>query len=286
MRLISWNVQWGRDANGTVDLARAVDAARGLGDFDVLCAQELTRGFHALPGGPSGDQYAELAALLPGYAVFDAIGVDLPPLEPGAPRRQFGNALATRLPVERALRHALPWPASAAAPSMPRCALEVTLRAPFGPLRVVVTHLEYYSAQQRLAQVDALRRLHREAAAHARASAPPETPASPFAPSARAADAIVCGDFNSAYRSDAYRRFLAPFPDAPRFVDAWLARHPGKTPPMTAGVYDTAQWSEGPMTCDFAFVTDTLVRRLSRCEIDGTVRASDHQPIVLELSDA
>ncbi|VBY53081.1 endonuclease/exonuclease/phosphatase family protein [Burkholderia pseudomallei] len=40
------------------------------------------------------------------------------------------------------------------------------------------------------------------------------------------------------------------------------------------------------MTCDFAFVTDTLVRRLSRCEIDGTVRASDHQPIVLELSDA
>ncbi|WP_009905114.1 endonuclease/exonuclease/phosphatase family protein, partial [Burkholderia thailandensis] len=101
MRLISWNIQWGRDANGTVDLARTIDAARGLGDFDVLCMQEVTRGFHALPGGPSGDQYAELAALLPGYAVFDAIGVDLPPLGPGAPRRQFGNALATRLPVER-----------------------------------------------------------------------------------------------------------------------------------------------------------------------------------------
>ncbi|MET5012729.1 endonuclease, partial [Burkholderia pseudomallei] len=48
----------------------------------------------------------------------------------------------------------------------------------------------------------------------------------------------------------------------------------------------TAQWSEGPLTCAFAFVTDTHVRRLSRCEIDGTVRASDHQPIVLELSDA
>ncbi|SMF98047.1 endonuclease/exonuclease/phosphatase family protein [Burkholderia singularis] len=286
MRLISWNIQWGRDASGTVDLARTIDAARRLGDFDVLCLQEVTRGFPALPGGPSDDQYAELAALLPGYDVFEAIGVDLPPRAPGAPRRQFGNALATRLPAERVLRHALPWPASADAPSMPRCALEVTLRARFGAVRVVVTHLEYYSSTQRLAQIDALRRLHREAVAHARDSAPAETLDGPFAASARAADAIVCGDFNSAYASAAYRRFVAPFPDAPRFVDAWLARHPGKAPPPTAGVYDTAQWADGPLTCDFVFVTETLAERITRCEIDSATHASDHQPIVLELNDA
>ncbi|QKM47374.1 hypothetical protein B7760_01384 [Burkholderia glumae] len=52
MRLIDWNIQWGRDASGRVELARTVAQARALADFDVWCVQELTRGFPALPGGP------------------------------------------------------------------------------------------------------------------------------------------------------------------------------------------------------------------------------------------
>jgi endonuclease/exonuclease/phosphatase family metal-dependent hydrolase len=283
MRLIDWNIQWGRDADGVVDLPRTVAAARALGDFDVLCMQEVTRGFGALSGHPGPDQFAELAALLPGYTIVEAIGADLPPTTPGAPRRQFGNALATRLPVARVMRHVLPWPADDAAPSMPRVALEAELSTASGPVRVTVTHLEYYSAQQRRAQVDALRDRHREACAHADRPARAENPDGPFSATGQPRDAIVCGDFNSAYGSDAYRRFLEPVDGAPRFVDAWAALHPGCTPPPTAGVYDTVQWSEGPLACDFVFVTETLLPRVRRCEIDGDVRASDHQPIMLEL---
>lgn len=283
MRLIDWNIQWGRDADGVVDLARSIAAARLLGDFDVLCLQEVTRGFGALPGQLGPDQFAELAALLPGYTIVDAIGADLPALEPGAPRRQFGNAIATRLPVGRVLRQLLPWPADAGAPSMPRVALDVELATPSGPLRVVTTHLEYYSARQRLAQVDALRARHQEACAHADRPAPAENATGPFSATGQPRGAIICGDFNSAFGSDAYRRLLEPIADAPPFVDAWVARHPGRTPPPTAGVYDTVQWSEGPLACDFVFVTDTLLPRVTRCEIDGDVRASDHQPVVLEL---
>src|ERR1700682_6387728 len=95
MRLISWNVQWGRNAEGDVNLARTIDEARRIADFDVLCMQEITRGFGVLPGHPSDDQFAELAAALPGFTVLDAIGADLAPLDAGARRRQFGNALAT-----------------------------------------------------------------------------------------------------------------------------------------------------------------------------------------------
>lgn len=283
MRLIDWNVQWGRDADGVVDLARTIAAARRLGDFDVLCMQEVTRGFGALPGQPGPDQFTELAALLPGYTIFEAIGADLPPLEPDAARRQFGNAIATRLPVGRVLRQLLPWPADAGEPSMPRVALEVELTTPSGALRIITTHLEFYSARQRLAQVDALRARHREACAHADQPAPAENATGPFTATGQARDAIICGDFNSAFDSDAYRRLLEPIADAPSFVDAWVARHPGHTPPPTAGVYDTAQWSDGPLACDFVFVTDTLLPRVTRCEIDGDVRASDHQPVVLEL---
>ncbi len=97
---------------------------------------------------------------------------------------------------------------------------------------------------------------------------------------------IVCGDLNSGWRDEAYPRLLAPIGGASGLVDAWTCRHPGATPPPTAGVYDTAQWQDGAMTCDFVFVTDTLAERILRCEIDGTTRASDHQPILLELRDA
>lgn len=288
MKLCSWNVQWGRDATGTVDFARTVREARRLVDFDVLCLQEVTRGFGTLPGHPGGDQFAELAALLPGFTVIEAIGSDLPAYGGGnggsGPRRQFGNAIATRLPVGQVIRHALPWPADPAAPSMQRVALEAVLDAPGGALRVLVTHLEFYSLTQRLAQVDELRRLQQEAAAHAARPAPAENADGPFAATARPVSAIVCGDFNSAWNEEAYRRMLAPLAGSPPFIDAWTALHPGAMPPPTAGVYDKVQWDSGPLTCDFVFVTEDLRSRLLRCEIDGATQSSDHQPIVLELA--
>ena len=283
MQLLSWNIQWGRDAHGVVDLARTVTQARRLADFDVLALQEVTRGFHALPGGPSDDQFAELAAALPGFTVLEAIGADLPPLQAGRARRQFGNALATRLPVDSVIRHSLPWPADASAPSMQRVALEAVVQAPGGPLRIIVTHLEFYSLKQRLAQVDELRRLQQEAADHARHPAPAENATGPFAPTARPISAILCGDFNSEFGSPAYQRFIEPFDDGSGFVDAWTFLHPGHTPPPTAGVYDKAQWSSGAIACDFVFVTKDLCNRVVRCEIDGATQASDHQPVVLEL---
>ncbi|MCS6457017.1 endonuclease, partial [Burkholderia thailandensis] len=178
-------------------------------------------------------QFAELAALLPGFTVVEAIGADLPPTVPGAPRRQFGNAIASRLPVGRVMRRLLPWPADDAAPSMPRVALEVELATASGPLRVTTTHLEYYSARQRRAQVDALHDRHREACAHADRPARAENADGPFSATAQPRDAIICGDFNSAYDSDAYRHFLEPVDSAPRFVDAWAALHPGVAPPPT-----------------------------------------------------
>ena len=298
MRLVSWNVQWGRDASGVVDLAHTIREARHLADFDVLCLQEITRGFRALPGTPGDDQFAELAALLPGFTVIEAIGADLgvdagadpaaAPRTGRAPRRQFGNAIATRLPVAQIFRHLLPWPADPAAPSMQRVALEAVLdlsgaTASRGALRVLVTHLEFYSERQRLAQVDALRQLQQEAAAHAAHPAPAEHAEGPFACTARPVSAIVCGDFNSAFGSAAYARMLEPLAGSPQFIDAWTTLHPGATPPPTAGVYDTEQWSDGPLACDFVFVTEDLRGRLKRCAIDSATQASDHQPIVLEL---
>jgi endonuclease/exonuclease/phosphatase family metal-dependent hydrolase len=300
MKLVDWNMQWGCGVDGRVDLGRIVQEARALCDFDVLCLQEVTRGFNEEPaagglkGGPSADQFAELAALLPDMTVLDAIGSDLPSLGASRHRRQFGNAIATRLPVRQVLRHSLPWPADPARPSMLRVALEAVLEADIGPLRVISTHLEFYSEKQRskptsysekqrLAQVARLRELHQQACAHACFPARAERPDSPFADTARPISAILCGDFNSAFEDAAYCGMLEPIADAPAFVDAWARAHPGEPRAATVGLYDHEQWPDGPFACDFVFVTQDLTARIASCEVDPHSRSSDHQPMWLEL---
>src|SRR5262245_62145183 len=129
MRLLCWNVQSCRGMDGETDPARTAAEARRLADPDVLCLQEV-------------DSEA-LAQALPEYQPAWATGVDVPL---GAGRYRFGNLVLSRRPVGRVLRHSLPWPPSPDKPSMPRVAVEAVVEAPFGLVRVVTTHLEYYSA--------------------------------------------------------------------------------------------------------------------------------------------
>jgi len=154
MRLLTWNIQWGQGMDGRVDLGRVARDLRGIGEFDVVCLQEVAVNFPGLAGNDGGDQVAELAALLPGYTPIYAPATDLP--DGGGGRKQFGNAIFSRLPVGQVWRHLLPWPVDAGVPSMQRVLLEVVARTEFGPLRVMTTHLEYYSLAQRQAQIDGL----------------------------------------------------------------------------------------------------------------------------------
>ena len=63
VKLVSWNIQWGRGADGRVDLARIVEHARRFADFDVLCLQEVASGYPQLPGLDGSDQFAALIEL-------------------------------------------------------------------------------------------------------------------------------------------------------------------------------------------------------------------------------
>ena len=91
--------------------------------------------------------------------------------------------ILSRLPVAQVLRVQLPWPADPAVRSMPRMLLEAVVQAPFGPLRVMTTHLEYYSQTQRAAQVEALRAHHAEACGTPSTTAPAAIPATRSRPS-------------------------------------------------------------------------------------------------------
>ena len=278
MRLLSWNVQWCRGLDGIVDPSRIAREARRLADPDVLCLQEVSVGFAELPGSRGEDQVEALRRELPDYAVFFGSAVDIP--GEGRARQRFGNIVASRLPVGRVLRHTLPWPPTRA-PSMPRAALEATVQAPFGGVRVTSTHLEYYSSRHRAAQIERLRELH--------CDANPETADSrdekgPFAALARPQSAIVCGDFNLPPQDPLHARFLEPFSDdTPKFVDAWEALLPGEPHAHTFRVHERDE-GEAPSCCDYVFISEDLRPRLKSISVDGMNRASDHQPVVLELA--
>jgi endonuclease/exonuclease/phosphatase family metal-dependent hydrolase len=283
MKLIQWNIQWGRGMDGRVDLARIVRTARAMADFDAICMQEVADNFPALPGNDDRDQFAELAALLPGFQMAAAFGVDV--AGDGGRRRRFGNVIFTRYTVLAVRRHALPWPADPGQESMPRVAVEATLQSPMGPLRLATTHLEYYSDVQRRAQALRLRNLHDEACHRAMHPGPATAQGGPFDAPAQATHAILCGDFNFAPENPAYAEIQhALAGGAPAYRDAWaIAR--GREPHAPTFCVHSTSYSKTPYCCDFAFVSGDVARRVRSIEVDGATTASDHQPVLLDFDD-
>lgn len=283
MVLLTWNIQWGRGADGRVDIDRMLAQAKRFADFDVLCLQEVSAGYPELPGNDGTDQFSAIAEKLPGFTAVAGVATDVPDAS-GRGRRRFGNMLLSRFPVQQVFRHLLPWPAEPGVKSMQRVAVEASLDTPLGQIRVTTTHLEYYSTKQRRAQVERLRLLHQEACAHARASAAASPEDGPFFYPPRARPSVLTGDFN--FLPDSTDRLFMTSPiDAttPVYRDAWKIVHANHGHTPTVGVYDKTQWPGPPFTFDFVFVSEDLADKVSDIRVDPTSDASDHQPMVIEL---
>lgn len=258
--------------DGKVDPARIAREAKALCDPDVCCFQEVAINFPALEGSSGEDQPAELAKGFPGFSAHFAPVVDVPGGKGG--RQQFGNLILSRLPVHQVFRHTLPWPPEDKVPSMPRVAIEAVVEAPWGLVSVLSTHLEFFSATQRAAQVECLIQLQREREAHA--ASKPGYKSGPFEPRPRPAASILAGDFN----------MKAADPSAARlrevWQDAWSTAHPGEPHLPTFCLFDDT-YEKIPYCCDFVFLTGDLAARLASVRVDLETKASDHQPVIVEL---
>jgi endonuclease/exonuclease/phosphatase family metal-dependent hydrolase len=280
MKLVTWNTQWCCGLDGVTSPQRIVDTARQLADFDVLCLQEISVNYPGLAGNPGHDQPAMLRELLPGFQVFFGAAVD--EWSAGGERRRFGNLIATRLPVAQLQHHTLPYPADAGVRSMPRVCTSLTVLDPaLGPVRVMTTHLEFYSKRQRMAQARALLALHAEASA--RAAAPPQLSddGSPFQSKPQTARAVLCGDFNLRPSDPEYAVLTDPAADAP-LHDAWRVLNGDAPHPPTFCLYDR-RYEPQPVSCDFFFVSDELKGHVRGLAVDTVTQASDHQPLALDL---
>jgi endonuclease/exonuclease/phosphatase family metal-dependent hydrolase len=278
MRLITWNVQWGRGMDGRVDPARVIAHAREMADFDVICLQEVADNFPDLDGNDASNQFATYAALLPGFTAIEGIGLDI--ADEAGRRKRFGNMILTRYRVPQVLRYTLPWEA-AATRNMPRVLIEAVALTPLGPLRLMTTHLEYSSPVLRAAQVEGIREAHRTGVA--RHATPREPGPGTYAATPASRSAILTGDFNMKPEDAAKARISAPFDgDVPPLLDVWTATRPGEPHPPSFCIYD--QTYGAPHTCDFVFATPDLAERVTRIVYDVETKVSDHQPVLVEFA--
>lgn len=286
MKILSWNTQWCCGLDGLVSPQRIVQGARDLVDADVLCLQEIAVNYPGLQGG-AGDQLAQLQDLLPGWQLFFGAAVDE---FTTVGRQRFGNLIATRLPALQAQHYPLPYPADAEVLSMPRmCTVVTVMDARLGAVRVMTTHLEYYSKRQRMAQALALRSLHIGACAQADAKPKDCRDGSPFQRKSHTPHAVLCGDFNFEPHEPEYAVLTAPWAAGDegavkpgQWHDSWHLLHPDMPQPPTFKLFDRRYGPE-PVACDFMLVSDSLRNRVCDWQTDARSQASDHQPVVLSL---
>jgi endonuclease/exonuclease/phosphatase family metal-dependent hydrolase len=284
MKLITWNVQWCRGVDKRVDPARVVADAQRIADFDVLCLQEIADNYpDPLLGGSKGEnQFSIIASLLPGYTAIEGVAVDQ--LGRNGKRSRFGNMILSRYPVQQAFRHLLPYPADHDVPSMPRVAVEAVVAAPFGDVRVITSHLEYYSQRKRSAQVEALRAIYAEGHGYASNPRVGQEDEGPYVAFPRPAATVVTGDFNLEPDDPLHALMGAPFADGtPPLFDAWELVHPGQPHAPTFKIYEKQVPGEPELHCDFIFVSDGLRSRVRGLAVDTGTQVSDHQPVLLTL---
>jgi len=144
LRVLSYNIHTGIGSDNVLNLDRTADTIRGARP-DVVALQEVD--VHWAERSEFKDQARELGRLLR-MRVFFAPIYDLDPLTPGAPRRQYGVAILSRLPMPHTANLEItrlstqdPNPVPAPAPGFAEAVVVVKGVA----VHVYATHLDYRS---------------------------------------------------------------------------------------------------------------------------------------------
>jgi endonuclease/exonuclease/phosphatase family metal-dependent hydrolase len=151
LRVMTFNIHHGAGTDGRLDLSRIAQVVREA-EVDVVGLQEVDRHFGAR--SDFVDQAAWLAKELNMHAVYGA-NLDLDPLSPDQPRRQYGTAILSNAPI-------LDWDNT----YLPRFGdheqrglLRARINARGVPVQIYNTHLQHNDAAERLAQAQAIKHL-------------------------------------------------------------------------------------------------------------------------------
>ncbi|MEX2617269.1 MAG: endonuclease/exonuclease/phosphatase family protein [Alphaproteobacteria bacterium] len=141
LRLVTWNIHGGIGTDGRFDLKRIGGIIRALApeiaafqEVDMRTKRDAQTDIYAYLRSQVGDH---------GHQAWALSGAD----------GQYGQMLASRFPLEDRHIHDISLPGRE-----PRKVMEARARSPFGPLRVISTHLGWRTAE-RMRQVKWLREI-------------------------------------------------------------------------------------------------------------------------------
>ena len=295
MRILSWNVQYGKSSDGSADFSRILQHIKSLGDFDVICLQELARNMAEYCRPDQADHVLMTREFFKQHQAVWGSGFSWPAQNGdddsiGDLRQEFGNISLVKSRLLDFRVHPLPQPATPGKQQMQRIAVEILVDSAMGPISILNTHLAFHDDTENQQQVEHLNHLEQERSAHHRE--PKQIGAGTYRAGSLASARILCGDFNFTPDTPQYRYLLDKnWADAWKLSQADEVRRDEAHPP-TCGLFDAAQWPQGGHCRDFFWLSPELqslqgkigVKIGVNISVDTHTNLSDHQPVMLEIS--
>jgi endonuclease/exonuclease/phosphatase family metal-dependent hydrolase len=284
MKIVSYNIQFGRGLDGEVDLVRVCRAIRGA---DIACLQEVDQWWQR-----SGfrDQAAEIGGLMPTYYYAFGASFDVDASAYTAHRavvnrrRRHGNLILSRWPI-LSLRclHLPKWHYEDRFNMQMSC-VEAVMEVGGHAFRIYNCHAGYLAAGERQAQFEFLEQAIAAAPGERGAwSGRPDIDGDDWSNGRLAppmpASALVCGDFNSTPDSAEFRQFL----EVTGLVDCWSLADTDnrRSSSLRKG---TSRDIDITGKVDHILVTPDLSGMVEAAAIDQQADGSDHKPVSAVLS--
>jgi len=279
MKVVSYNIQFGRGLDGVIDLVRSCRAIRGA---DIICLQEVDQGWKR---SGETDQAREIAGLLPTYYYVYGSSFDVDASSHSAHgavinrRRRHGNMILSRWPILSSRCINLPKQHYQDRFNMQMTCVEAVIDTGAIVTRVYSYHAGYLDSAERLDQVNDFAGIFTRSPAEQGAwSGKPDIDGDDWSNQRSAPkmplSAIVCGDFNAAPATEEFQLLL----EITRLNDCWELVDPvnRETSTLRKGTSKDIQVSG---KIDHILITPDLCDSLQRVAIDDEADGSDHKPI-------
>ena len=279
MKIISYNIQFGRGLDGNVDLRRICDIVKGA---DLICLQEVESGWER-----SGniDQASAIAEILTEYYYVFGSSFDVDQsyrTKDGKiinRRRRHGDMILSRWPIVSSRTYNLPKKHYGRKFNMQMGFVEAVIQTEAEYFRLYNYHAGYLDTDERLQQIkyfsDVFNQSPKESGAWCgKADIDGDDWGnqcqSPSMPKA----AIVCGDFNASCDTEEYDYLVQHC----ELVDCWMKLDP---PNINTSTLKHSQTEDVRVSgkIDHIMVSHGFVNRLRSVEIDDHANGSDHKPI-------
>jgi endonuclease/exonuclease/phosphatase family metal-dependent hydrolase len=279
MKVVSYNIQFGRGLDGVIDLVRTCSAVRGA---DIICLQEVDQGWKR---SDEKDQDVEIAGLMPSYYYVYGSSFDVDASNRAAHgavinrRRRHGNMILSRWPILSSRNINLPKQHYPDKFNMQMTCVEAVIDTGAIVTRVYSYHASYLDSAERLAQVTDFAGVFARSPVEKGAwSGKPDIDGDDWSNQRKTPQmpqtAIACGDFNAAPDSDEYRLLL----ESSGLSDCWELVDPQNRQTSTLRK-NTSNDIQVSGKIDHILITADLCACLERVAIDDDADGSDHKPI-------